>query len=106
MDWTNALKLLKEGKKIRLPNWSPESFIQKVEYGKLVCHTGKSAYFMDSHFDRTDWEEYKESIAEDVESTFNRLFNNMFDSKRTERVFILVEFEDGSCYKFDRGVGL
>lgn len=58
MNWKEALKQLKNGKKIRKPYWNPKTYwtLSKDGYERIVCHNETSAQIHINQLESNDWE--------------------------------------------------
>lgn len=69
MTFEEALKALKEGKKIRRKDWCDGFFITLTSNKCLVVNGRTSGLFLDD-FSEDWWEEYKEPILDDAEKKY------------------------------------
>jgi len=75
MNFEQAVKLLKQGKKIRRPTWKEGSYIYDTD--PVMWSGGDKACFSTKWFNFDDWEEFKDentehSMSEEQRKFFNR----------------------------------
>ena len=62
MNFMEAVKAMKEGKKVRIKDWDQE-FIYLHESGKVLDETGEFLDFDIIEFESTDWEVVKKDVV-------------------------------------------
>ena len=71
MKFSEAMKLLEEGKKVRVPAWGNEEYIW-ISDNRVVDENGNDFYFKGCHF-AYNWEEYIEPETKKIEKLSSSL---------------------------------
>ncbi len=84
MKFSEALDLIKKGKKVRRPHWKPNSYIYSGGLGKILYTDGTPANLYCEQLEATDWEEFSSNWKlEDSASTW---FNYPMDGGSVKKV--------------------
>ena len=92
MTFEEALKALKEGKKIRNNHWR-QGFYVMLKDNKIVNNYGGIYFVYVRSFREDCWEEYKEPILDEAEKEY---LGNIVKPYR-DRVGFIVKTEDDDC---------
>lgn len=58
MNWQQAVKLMKEGKKVKRPTFHKDNYLYFDKHILMSGITKQRAYLVEAHFEANDWEEY------------------------------------------------
>jgi hypothetical protein len=59
LDFADAMKLLKAGRRIRRAKWDKEMYWDRFEQNEFVGASTTRSYLIDTDITATDWEEYQ-----------------------------------------------
>jgi len=90
MNFLEAVKAMKEGKKVRRPSWREESYL--ILRGHTIGHSnGEQAYLTYNSIEATDWE---------IVIDFDTLFKKLAIYSRREGLNHVADFFDTKKYFF------